>query len=208
MIDLMIGMKPRKLKKAMVIFYEKLNFSPKFRRETELQAKRIYLESGKSWNETILSKDADTGDRSLLISVSSFTASLLKLIKKIEEKNKFNTINKRRFSIFLHRSKKKVLIELRFFHTGEGKKLFAGLVIHENWGKENKPGGMRYGRRVSKSGYDLVDSGRYYRKLQGWFKTDFSFRGKKSRLDIKIKYWTRKLNSFYLINPQDFPFFK
>lgn len=202
-----LNLKPNQQNKVFKRLYFKLNFSPKFRRETKKEAMAMYLRSGKVWNEGVLSEDSDPADRSLIVNLSSMIGKLLRLINRIEENIKYKKVKKRRFSVYLHKSKKKVLIELRFFHIIDLKKRMCSFLIFEKWGKDNKTGGVRYDRRLSKSGYRIIDSGSYSRKNTGWEKIRFIFRGKKRRMEIKIKYTTRESCRFYLENKKEFPFF-
>lgn len=196
---------PQILKKQVNRMYTKLNISPKYRKHVRNELMRNYLKIGKIWNEAVLDKNLEQDDRSMLITISSMTSKFLSLIDRIEENIRHHKVKKRRFSLYVHKVKKKVLIELRFFHIRENTNKKASLIIFKKRGRNKKPGGIRYYRRVSKKGYLLVDSGRYFRRVPRFNRARLTFKGKKRRIVILMQYATFKCCNFSLLDTENFP---
>jgi hypothetical protein len=200
------GKSSKQLKKIASVHVHKLLTSPKYRNEFKRKCQKICLQSGEIWDDAIIEKKVDNLDRSILLGTTSIAMKGLKMIKEIEEnihREKLAHITKRRFSIYLHKSQKKFLVELRFKREDKPDRNFATLIFLDNLNGK-KSGGIQFDKKISKSGYKLIDSGSYFRKKPSWFNVRIIFRGKRMKIYLPFRYINKNFRYFRLSKKEDF----
>lgn len=186
------------MRKMILRLKERVFLSPSYRKQISKTA--IALESSIEplWNDDVLNNNADPYRKKLTLASATIASYLAKLIKNGEEWAAQRKIINKRFTIFRHKKSQKYLIECRFFKISENKNMKAHLVFSNSIDIKGQKLGKIVRGDFSKKGYAKLDEGAFYQKFLRNFRMQYTFKGNKIRMKLKIKFTNPSYTKFIL----------
>jgi len=165
-----------------------MHFSPKFRRELRENLLGLRNEIEKCWDLPDEELTEFNLDRGCVVSAAAFSARLLDELKWIEEWARGRVLRDKKFYLYKHKSKKRILIEFKYFKVAEDRHRTGVIAIYNGLPKgRQRKRGMWYKKGLSKKGFRLVQSGTFYQRFVSLQEIDYVFKNSNYYLKLKIR---------------------
>ncbi len=169
-------------------FRERIFLSPSYRKRISKTATDLENSIKPLWNDDVANNRTDTHRKKLTLASATIASYLTKLIKSGEEWARQRKIINKKFTIFKHKKSQGYLIEMRFFKISENKNMKAYFVFNNSLDNKGKTIGKIVRGDFSQKGYEYLDEGVFYQKFLRNFRMQYTIKGKKIRMKLKIKF--------------------